>query len=146
MVFPRHLKPGHGRVELVEIDLAPVCDDGSLPANSILQQWYKQLMQATEASGYPLAFQTNTRQLLHEAGFVEVQEAVINLPYNPWPKDLFMKDIGRWYSLGFCDALQALTMGPFTNTMNVTADAVNEWVNRVHKEVCTRKIHAYNRM
>ncbi|TKA78622.1 Secondary metabolism regulator LAE1 [Cryomyces minteri] len=141
-----HLKPGYGSIEQVEIDLQPRCDDGSLPIDSPVRQWYSHLADATERCGKPIAYQHNTRQMLEAAGFIDIREQVIRAPYNGWPADPHQKEIGRWYNLGLTEGLEGLSMAPFTRIFRWPADTVTRWMQDIKATVCTRRIHAYNNM
>ncbi|KAK7186984.1 regulator of secondary metabolism (methyltransferase domain-containing protein) [Paraphaeosphaeria sporulosa] len=140
-----HLKPGSGWIEHVEIDLEPRCDDGTLSPDSHLTQWYNYLADATARVDRPIAYDHRTRQLLQAAGFIDIQETIIRAPYNSWPADPHQRDIGRWYNLGLTEGLEALSAAPFTrvNRWNMN-EHVKPLVEAVRREVCNRKIHAYN--
>ena len=45
-------------------------------------------------------------------GFVDVEVERIQLPIGEWSRDNV--DLGRWYRLGICEALEALSLAPFT--------------------------------
>ena len=92
----RHLKPGAGWIEQVEIDLEPRCDDGTLQRDSFLVQWYNYLADATYRAERPIGYQHNTRQMLQAAGFIDIQETIVRAPLNGWPSDPHQKSIGRW--------------------------------------------------
>lgn len=139
----RHLKPGFGFMEHVEIDMEPRCDDGTLPANSSITTWTRLLLEATAHAYRPLAYNTETRSMLERAGFVDIEEQVIRIPLNPWPKDPFEKDIGRWYNLGLTQGLQALTLAPLTRMLNWTPEEVERLLVDVKREVCNKKYHVY---
>lgn len=147
LILGRHLKPGQGWIEHVEIDLKPRCTDGTIPADSMLLPWYNYLIDATARVDRPIAYNHNTRELLENAGFIDIHEEVIRAPYNSWPNDPHQKEIGRWYNLGLTEGLEALSFAPFTR--------VNQWdlhqhvkplVETVRREIRNRKIHAYNNM
>jgi hypothetical protein len=142
----RHLKPGFGWLEQVEIDLTPRCDDGTLPPNSALAGWSQHLLDATARAYRPLAYNTKTRAMLEQAGFVEIQEHTIRIPLNPWPNDPHLKDIGRWYNLGLTQGLEALTLGPLTRQSHWTKEDVDKLVSEVKREICSKKIHVYHNM
>ncbi|KAF8858641.1 S-adenosyl-L-methionine-dependent methyltransferase [Acephala macrosclerotiorum] len=114
----RHLKPGSGWLEHVEIDFSVHCDDGTLPTGSILDMWTQSLLDATKDSK-PLAYNANTRVLLEQQGFEDINEEIIRVPLNPWPKDPWQKDIGRWYNLTLTQGLEALTLGPLSLLRNL---------------------------
>ena len=141
-----HLKPGSGWIEQVEIDLEPRCDDGSLPPDSFVRQWYDSIVGATQRSGRSIAYQHNTRQLLQNAGFIDIQEIVIRAPYNSWPTDAHQKDIGRWYHLGLTDGLEALSLQALFRNYQWGADVIRDWLKQVRREIGTTKFHAYNNM
>ncbi|RAR02792.1 s-adenosyl-l-methionine-dependent methyltransferase [Stemphylium lycopersici] len=142
-----HLKPGTGWIEHIEIDMEPRCDDYTLPPDSMLRKWYGWLADATQRVSRPIAYEHRTRQLLQAAGFIDIQETVIRVPYNTWPNDPHQKDIGRWYNLGLTEGLEALTFAPLTRVYQWDLNAhVRPIVESVRRELCNRKIHAYNNM
>lgn len=143
----RHLKPGQGWIEQVEVDFTPRCDDGTLPANSQLAQWYGYLADATQRANRPIAYQTNTRQMLETAGFIDIAEVIIRAPYNSWPADPHQKEVGRWYNLGMTEGLEAVSLAPLTRVYQWNAtEHVKPFLGEVKKQICNRKIHAYNNM
>lgn len=142
----RHLKPGYGWLEQVEIDFFPRCDDGSLPPNSQLVQWARLLIDASERAYKPLAYNAHTRQMLEAQGFVEITEQIIKVPLNPWPADLHQKDIGRWYNLGLCQGIEAMSLGPLTRMSGWTKERVDRLVTDAKREICLRRNHVYCNM
>ncbi|KAE8451408.1 hypothetical protein EG329_004037 [Mollisiaceae sp. DMI_Dod_QoI] len=142
----RHLKPGFGWMEHVEIDLVPRCDDGTLPESSHLVQWANYLLDATARAHRPLAYNEHTRQMLEQAGFVEIQEQVIMVPLNPWPNDPHMKEVGRWYNLGLTQGLDALSLGPLTRINNWTKADVESLTAAAKRDICSKKYHSYCNM
>lgn len=142
----RHLKPGSGWMEHVEIDMEPRCDDGTLPPNGALVEWYRYLMDAMRRVNRPMTYNPDTRGMLERTGFTEISEQVIKIPFNPWPSDPHQKDIGRWYNLGLNQGLSALSMAPFTRTFRWSEQDVERVVAGVKKEMCSRKIHVYCNM
>ena len=147
-ILSRHLKPGYGWLEHVEIDIVPRCDDGSLPTpnESALIQWSQFLLEATQIAARPLAYNVDTRVMLERQGFVEIQEQVIKVPLNPWPTDPHLKDIGRWYNLGLTQGLEALTLGPITRILRWKKSDVDRLIADAKREICLKKYHAYCNM
>ena len=85
--------------------------------------------------------------MLERAGFIDIQEQIIRAPYNTWPADPHQKEIGRWYNLGITEGLEALSLAPFTRLFHWPAgESIKPFCAAVNREVCTRKIHAYNNM
>lgn len=142
----RHLKPGFGWLEHVEIDIIPRCDDNTLPVNSPLVGWAQYLIEATARAYRPIAYNTETKAMLERTGFVEIQEQVIKVPLNPWPNDPHLKDIGRWYNLGLTQGLEAFTLGPMTRMSNWTKEDVDRLVAEAKRDICSKKFHTYCNM
>jgi len=85
--------------------------------------------------------------MLQTAGFIDIQETIIRAPYNSWPADPHQKEIGRWYNLGITEGLEALSLGPLTRAYRWGAlEHVKPLVQAAKREICTRKMHAYNNM
>jgi hypothetical protein len=139
----RHLKPGVGWLEHVEIDMQPRCDDGSLPMHSELNYWTRCVLDATGRNHRPLAYNEETRSMLDAQGFVEVQEQIFKVPLNPWPADAHLKDVGRWYNLGLTQGLEALTMGPLSKMSNWSIERIDKLVADVKREICSKRHHVY---
>jgi hypothetical protein len=142
----RHLKPNYGFIEHVEIDFTPRCDNGSLPRNAALYEWANNLMSATEQAYKPMAYNTETGTILRNTGFVDIKEQIITIPFNPWKLDPHQKDIGRWFNLGLCQGLEALTLGPMTRVLNWDRARVTRLVADVKREICTKRHEVYCEM
>ena len=143
----RHLKPGYGHLEQVEIDLRPRCDDSTHPGKqSPLFRWYDYIEDATTRGSKSIAYLPNTVDMLRNQGFVDIQETVIRLPLNSWPQDPHQKAIGRWYNLGMCEGLEAMSLGPLTRVFQWSPQDVRRLVGEVKTAVCNRNYHVYNNL
>ncbi|KAF2758776.1 methyltransferase LaeA [Pseudovirgaria hyperparasitica] len=144
----RHLTPGSGWIEHIEMDLTPRCDDGSLPASSHIRSWYNYLVDATSRASKPIAYNQYTRQSLAAAGFIDISERVIRVPYNRWPTDPRERKIADWHTWTLadetCQGLEALSMAPFTRCLNWRREEFEPFLALVRTEMKTRRIHAYN--
>lgn len=146
--FYRHLRPGYGFIEQLEIDLEPRCDDGTLEPNSPLVNWYRYLIDATSRTSKPLAYQHNTRQLLEQAGFIDISETIIKVPYHHWPRDPQQAHMGDYYQLTMNQimGLEALCMAPFSRVFEWTQAQIETFTGQVRHEIQSTRIHAYNNM
>ncbi|KAF3913920.1 hypothetical protein ABW21_db0205672 [Orbilia brochopaga] len=142
----QHLKPGYGWFEQVEIDYEPRCDDGTMSPNSSLVSWYQYLADATERSGKPLRYQHKTGKMLADAGFTDIREVIIQVPYSPWSSDPHLKKIGSWYTLAMSEGLESLCIAPFNRIFGWDLEAINSFLGPVKKEMLSKKVHAYNNM
>ena len=138
-----HLMP-NGWFEQVEIDWMPRCDDGSLPQNSALEKWANELLNAMRDAGRPIGVDTaRTRAAMTAAGLVDFTEEIIRVPFNAWSKDPHEYQIGRWFLLGLCEGLQALSLAPLTRVKGWTYQQVQELVDSVSGEIRSLEHHAY---
>ncbi|KAF7857027.1 hypothetical protein EAF04_009787 [Stromatinia cepivora] len=142
----RYLKPQVGRFEQVEIDFTPRTDFGEIPHDSALATWMRLLFDATYHNRRPLAYNVETGAMLQNQGFLDIQEEVIQIPLNPWPDDPREKDVARWYNLALTQGLEAMTLGPFCRMLGWTKDDVTRLITEVRRDVCSRKIRAYNNL
>jgi hypothetical protein len=138
------LKPGIGHLEQVEIDLEPRCDDGPVPTR--LKEWYEWLADSTYRGGKPLQYPSTAPDILRQQGFVDIKETVIRLPVNPWPADLHGRAMGRWYNLGLCEGLEAISLGPLTRVYGWPAEDVRRLVGEVKGLICDKRNHVYNNL
>jgi hypothetical protein len=93
-----------------------------------------------ERAYHPLAYKTNARAELVSCGFVDVQEQIIRIPLNPWPKDPEEKNIGRWFNVAFGYGLEAMSLAPLTRMYNWQHTAVAELYKRVKREIDSKQL------
>ena len=76
-------------------------------------------------------------------GFVDVNVETIQLPIGEWSQDNV--DLGRWYRLGICEALEALSLAPFTRPQFCwPVQDAKRFVKEVQEVLRRADIHAYN--
>jgi hypothetical protein len=147
LILDRHLKPGVGHIEQVEIDLQPRCDDGTLSDQSPLVNWYKYLSDATATANRPIGYPHDSKAQLQRAGFIDIREQTIRAPINQWSTDPHQREIGKWYGFGLGLGLEALSLAAFTRVNNWDAKKdVAPFLADVGKEMAMSRIHAYNNM
>jgi len=118
-------------------------DDHTLTTEHMLYKWQEYVLDATDRSGKSLRYERRTGQFLRDAGFVDIQEVVLKLPMSPWPADRYLKDVGRWFNLGFQEGLEAITLGPMTRVMGWSAVEVRNFILSVQKDLNSKSIHGY---
>jgi hypothetical protein len=138
-----HLKPGFGWVEYVEIDPHFRSDDGTLRSDSPILDWQRHLEHATSLAGKPYRYEVGTKQIMEEAGFIDVQAQTLVLPINPWPMDARSKNLGKWFQTGLEDGLEAFSMAPFTRMLGWSKAQVLNYLQDVRREIGNRRVHAY---
>ena len=124
------------------------CDDGSLPADSYLKQWYDYLVRATDSTPKTIRYPHNTRTVLAQAGFTDISERVIKAPYRAWSPDPVAFNIGNFHqtALDLCFGLEALSLGPFSRVFGWNKQEIDGFLSGVRAEIRNRSIHAYTNM
>ena len=84
--------------------------------------------------------------MLQDAGFTNIQELVVQIPYSPWAADPQLKKIGSWYTLAMSEGLDSLCVGPFTRVLGWNNEEIRQMLVPVRKEMLSKRVHAYNNM
>ncbi|KAI9720896.1 MAG: hypothetical protein M1812_002735 [Candelaria pacifica] len=114
------LKPG-GWIELSELNVDPGSYDAQMPDPSQIILWIAYLRQAATAMGFDMQIASKFKSMVIEAGFEEVTEEILEVPWGIWPKDQRLKEIGFWHkgiypSFGSIRAAVKLTLCRTTQT------------------------------
>lgn len=105
----RYTKPG-GWMESQDIMHPPFSDDGTMPRDWPFREWSYYIEDAAKQAGRPLRIANKMKRWYIEAGFVDVQEKVIKLPINTWPKDTKLKVLGQWWAENLMSGLQGFSL------------------------------------
>ncbi|KAF4472468.1 hypothetical protein FALBO_629 [Fusarium albosuccineum] len=139
-----NLNPG-GYVELLEIDLFAKSDDNTLNESHNLSNLIKLLDEASTKIGR--AFQDNkkNKEILRDAGFVDIVETVFKWPTNAWPLEKKYKELGNWNNINMDDfkGLEALSIAALTRVLGWSQEEVTVLLASVRKDINNRAIHAY---
>jgi hypothetical protein len=92
----RTLKPG-GYIELSELATTPKAMNSDYPQPVVIFEWLGMLAGAVEKTGMDMRLAPKFKDLLIEAGFVDVVETRFEIPWGSWPKDRKLKAIGLWH-------------------------------------------------
>lgn len=137
-----HTKPG-GWVEWQHKHPWIVSDDNTLPENSAMQQWSKNVFEAAEKFGAPFGDTVRIKQRMEDAGFIDVQEHILKLPIGPWPKDKRLKKVGAFEVVNMVDGIEGLSFRLFSKALGMSADAIQLNLMEVRSEAKNSKIHSY---
>ncbi|KXL49764.1 hypothetical protein M433DRAFT_62118, partial [Acidomyces richmondensis BFW] len=156
----RYLAPGTGRLELVEVDWEPCCDDGTLSPSlqEPINLWWQCMLEATRATGKSIAYPRNIRAILEHIGFeVELEEKVrIESWDNKVAENDRIREITRWYfgimghsppdSVGDAlDSWSGLSMALFTQKLNWhPADVMRLQDSILNNNVMRSSIHLHH--
>ncbi|KAK4635936.1 Methyltransferase pytC [Fulvia fulva] len=78
------LKPG-GWIELADLTNPPHSDDGSIPINSQLCQFFIELTEGCSKAGRDLHAPKKWPSYVSEAGFTNIHERTFKVPIGGWP-------------------------------------------------------------
>ncbi|KAF6513404.1 hypothetical protein HZS61_006729 [Fusarium oxysporum f. sp. conglutinans] len=139
-----NLVPG-GYVELLEIDLFAHSDDNTLTEDHHLSKLIHLLDEASTKIGRPFQDNKKNKDILRDAGFVDIVETVFKWPTNRWPLDKRYKEIGEWNNLNMDSfkGLEALSMAALTRVLGWSQEEVTVFLAKVRRDLNDRTIHAY---
>jgi ubiquinone/menaquinone biosynthesis C-methylase UbiE len=149
----RHLKPGTGWYESVEIDMTPRCDDGSLGQRpGMLSQWYDYIYQVYNVLSRPIAYNENTGADLERAGFVDIRHERYLLPLNGWPLERKDHTAGMWYNIALSAGedktggygMEAISLAPLTRVFHWPVEHARQLCEDALKQASDPTVHAYN--
>lgn len=89
----RNLSPG-GFIELMDPIYPVTSDDETVSEDSAVYKWSSLMNEAATKMGSGLDSGIRYRELLIEAGFVNVVETPYRWPMNTWPKDKKTRELG----------------------------------------------------
>ncbi|KAF4773604.1 hypothetical protein HER10_EVM0002323 [Colletotrichum scovillei] len=133
----------NGYLELNEVDLYCKSDDGTLAHDAALNRFSKLWGEAAVMFGH--AFQDNTtlKDLMADAGFVDINVKVFKWPSNPWPRDRKHKELGYWNLDNSVAGLEGFMLGALTRAHNWTKEEVTVFAMEVRNEMKNPRIHSY---
>lgn len=98
----------------------PKSDDGSIDADSMWDEFGKLVIECGVRFGKTMQIQEKMKNLIEEAGFVDVVEKTYKWPIGAWSNDPKLKDIGRWNLHLWKEGLEGWTMALLTRVMGVS--------------------------
>lgn len=124
-----------------------MCDDDSMPADSLLAGWGQNFLDCAERAGRSLATQTTMRAAIERAGFANVQDDLFKCPIGAWPRNRKMKEAGRVNFDHWSSGLDGWAMWLLTKygaPEPWTADEVRVYVAKVRVELQKPRQHIYH--
>ncbi|KAJ0330244.1 hypothetical protein COL5a_003303 [Colletotrichum fioriniae] len=162
-----NIAPG-GYLELLENQVDPVSDDGTLPKESSIHKYINLIRSGSKKMGRLFVDVSTLESLLVKAGFVDVELRIFKWPMNGWPKDekyeqfndtflrlslkppfhwvtkhVSYKKLGLWCHENFFGALEAVCMALLTRVHGWTRDEVDIFLIDVRRDLKNRSYHAY---
>ncbi|KAF2459599.1 S-adenosyl-L-methionine-dependent methyltransferase [Lineolata rhizophorae] len=138
-----NLAPG-GYLEAKETDGVTVSDDNSIPENCHLRRWEKECRGACDKLGLDTSIPWRLKDMFKDAGFVDIREQTWKMPFNAWPKDPQLKQLGRYQLVQYLDALQAYALGLLVEVQGWTKEEMEVFLVGLRSDLKNTKFHGYN--
>ncbi|KAI9742766.1 MAG: hypothetical protein M1818_003495 [Claussenomyces sp. TS43310] len=140
----KYTKPG-GWMESSDVYHTPQCDDGTMAPDWPFMKWTTAIDEASMTLDRPLRTANKMKRWFIEAGFVDVQEKIVKLPINTWPRDREYKKIGKWWYDNLVMGLQGFSLALLTRVMGWSKEEIEVFLADVRKGMKDRHVHAYHR-
>lgn len=137
-----HLKPG-GYAEFGGSYPLISCDDGTMPPGTAYEETGFIWFEIGDAMGASTRVPTLWKQLMEEAGFVDVQEYKFKIPTNPWPKDKRLKKVGAFELVQYRDQVAGIFLRGFVRGLKKTQVEMELIFSKARNEVSNRNMHSY---
>ncbi|KAK2001873.1 methyltransferase domain-containing protein [Colletotrichum falcatum] len=137
-----NLEPG-GYLELQDNMFPLQCQDGPMPDSYAPYKWSKLLVGGSDKLGRSITASASFKQMLEDAGFVDVEERRAIWPLNPWPKDKKLNTIGTWSQASALMGIEAVTMALFTRVLDWSPEETTVFCAEVRDEHRKIGVHAY---
>jgi len=138
-----HALEPDGWIELQEMRFELGCDDGTLRTENRVAEFFENVKKGLAAFDVDLLAMRHNKQKLIQAGFVNVEERVFKVPLGVWPKDSRLKMIGLYNRSMVHDALQGVSIKPFTHGLKWSLAEVEVYLIGVRKDLTDNSQHAY---
>ncbi|KAL1596306.1 hypothetical protein SLS60_008951 [Paraconiothyrium brasiliense] len=139
-----NLQPG-GWLEFQEPMAWVESDDDTIERAHNLQQWQQLCNDGAAQFGKVIKVGHLLKDLLLNAGFVDVHEKVVKVPIGPWPKDPKMKEIGRYQREHMAIGIEPYTLGFLGKVLGWSEAECKIMIAKVREEVRDKSLHMYIR-
>ncbi|RQM04560.1 hypothetical protein DH86_00004211 [Scytalidium sp. 3C] len=136
------LKPG-GYFEFQEILYYPYCDDGTMTDPYAFKDWIDQLNQGIANLGGDNYGAAKLAQQMRDAGYVNVKETVLKLPFGTWPKTRMHKRAGLYWRVAVSDGLRNISSRVFTVGLGWKIEELDVYLVEVRKSLTDTSKHVY---
>lgn len=137
----RNLEPG-GTLALVEAEMAVHTDGPSLPPDSPLELYFKNLNRGLGMLGCPDRVH-ELEELLHTAGFVDIAVTSVKTPWGEWGQTRQEQELGKWAMAILATGLSAYAMAMFTRILKLSSEENDELIDAAYKQLTEPRVQMY---
>lgn len=113
-----HLAPG-GYLEHSETSPVTRSDDGTVGVGDAFDEGGKYAVECGQLVGKPFNIEPHLKDMITEAGFVDVQEIKYKWPIGDWPAEAKLKEIGTWNARHWVEGIEGWTLRMMTQKLGV---------------------------
>ncbi|KAI9730426.1 MAG: hypothetical protein M1834_005936 [Cirrosporium novae-zelandiae] len=118
-----HTKPG-GYIECLEHSVKGVSDEKPLGKDHTISKWGDIALDMGEKMGKSFAIHSKLKEMISKAGFTDVVEVKKKWPFNAWPEDSKLKEIGRWNQLRISQGIEGYALRMLTQVGGVSISRI----------------------
>jgi hypothetical protein len=128
-----------------EIHMPVSCTEATANPKPYFLQWAEGVHEGSTKAGFDPSVSKRLPELLHNAGFTNIQVQWQNWPVGPWPKGAKNKRMGQWWA-------EDMKRGPrstgamFTRLLGWTQEAFHGLIDKVEQEITEQKKHMWVEM
>jgi len=139
---PRTTKPG-GWIEIQEHENIPYCDDGTMPDDYPVTDFFTHVKQGMAVFGGDSAAILKTDDYLRKAGFTNITDMVYKIPVGPWARNKALKEIGLFMQTVLLDGLAAFSLRTLGTGLGWSPERREVALVSVRKALVDPKVHSY---
>lgn len=124
IILRSHLGAG-GYIEHAEYAAITKSEDGSTTKGDAWERCNQLVNQCGESFGKTLRIQEKMRDLMEEAGFVDIVETKFRWHIGAWGATPKIKDIGRWNLAHWIEGLEGWTLALMTRVLGVSGPSIS---------------------
>ncbi len=118
-------------------------DDDSMPPDYGFAKFLDNLRAGFSKFNIDVLSLDRNKELLQEAGFEDIEEKVWKVPVGGWASDPKMKMVGRYNRCVIQDALEGVSLAPYTRGLGWTPKEVEVFLVDVRKSLTNLRVHSY---
>ncbi|KKY29844.1 putative methyltransferase domain-containing protein [Diaporthe ampelina] len=135
-----NLEPG-GWIELQDAVFKLMCTDGTADG-SYIERFSQLILEAGGSIGRDLDIPSKYKEMLIEAGFLDVVEDIGPVPGNPWPDEAKFKSLGHWQMINSHRALRGFGWKLFRK-LGMEPDDIEDLVEKAKTDITDSRLHFF---
>lgn len=107
---------------LIKADQIHSNKDKTMVSSPGVKEWVELVNEGSSKFGKVLDMGPKLKDLMRTAGFVDIQERVVQIPCGPWAKGQKAKEMGVYQREHLCECVDAFTLALFTRVLGWTLE------------------------